>query len=358
MSLLKEVRSDNTPKILELLQGKPDLSVTDKNGNNLLHLAILNQNEVVLKQLLAANDGSLNINACNEDGIPAISLCISQNFADGVDALINAGADINVLSEEGSLTPLHFCAKFNNLEAAKTLLRKKVDPNITSSTGSPLCIATYHNNDEVAFKLLDTPDIDLTLTDSDSNTFLHIAVLQSATNVLQKFLLEDVEKFKEQGVDIAALLNTQNKDGNTILHLAELLEKTTFSSFFKQKAVPLGLDVNIRNNKGKTAEQCKAEVIENKKALEEKKKLEKEEAKEAKKNKKILREQLEEDRRAHEAAEAERNQRRIESAKKAMEQTQKYGPYVIVVIVILSLVAVYFFFEHAIQKKKDNILDL
>lgn len=52
--LLNLVRTDNTDKILELLQTPQDLNVIDpKTGNSPLHFAIKNQNAVVLRELLA-----------------------------------------------------------------------------------------------------------------------------------------------------------------------------------------------------------------------------------------------------------------------------------------------------------------
>lgn len=357
MSLLKEVRSDNTSKILELLQSKPDLTLTDKAGNTLLHLAVTNQNEVVIKQLLVANNGQMNINASNEEGISPLSLAITQNYNDGVEALIHGGADVNVLSG-GGLTPLHYCAECNNIEAAKLLIKKKADPNVQSPMGSPLCLATLTNSDEVALYLLELKSLDLTIKDERGDTFLHIAVKTNAQNVLQKFFAEDIEQFKEQDVDIPEILNTTNNEGNTILHVAELLEKTTMATFLRNKAVPLGLDPEIKNTRGKTAENCHKDIIENRKAEEEKRKAEKEESKEAKKQRKILKEQLDEDRRVEEAAARIKEEKKLKAAAKAYETTQKYGSYVIIAMILLAFVGIYFMFQWAIEAKKDNILDL
>lgn len=56
--LLKEIRNDNTEKVLELLEGEENLALHDKKGKSLLHLAIENQNADILEELVKVVDKS------------------------------------------------------------------------------------------------------------------------------------------------------------------------------------------------------------------------------------------------------------------------------------------------------------
>ncbi len=85
--LLKEVKADNTAKVLELLQSSShDLNQVDpKTGDSLIHLAIKNTNSSILSNLVSKDRSNhADPNLENEDGLTPLICAVDSNYMEGI----------------------------------------------------------------------------------------------------------------------------------------------------------------------------------------------------------------------------------------------------------------------------------
>jgi len=356
MSLLKEVKSDKTEKVMELLQSPQDLNVKDnKTGNSLLHFAIENQNMTILNALLAL-ENKPNLNVLNNEDVSPLAYAAMLNFIDAMEPLLKHGADPNFCPPEGR-TALHYAAVTNLREAVKILLKHGADINKANEEGSALHIATRESNDDVALLLMENPNINFFATDSEGNTFLHISVQYGAYNIFQKFFT-DLENGVYTSLKVTDLLNKTNQNGNTLFHEAEIHKRLSISQFLKQNTEKFNLNPSAKNKDGFTAEDCKNQNLQKAKEEEEMKKLKKEEAKEIRKQRKIETDQLNEERRKQEIIMRKKEKEEEQRVMEAMKNAQKKKPLISIAIVMALLTSLYYVLSYGIQKKKDKVLDL
>ena len=356
MSLLKEAKADRTEKVLEILQGSPDVNARDnKSGNTAVHYAIENQNLTILNAILSLSDKP-NLNVANNEGTAPLSYATILNFMDAIEPLLKNGADVN-FAPTGGRTALQYAAVNNQKDALKQLLKSHADVNYKSEEGTALHIATRENNDDVAFFLLENPNVDFSITDSEGSTFLHTAVEYGSYNVFQKFF-SDLENGVYPKLNASELLNKVNNEGNTLLHEAEINKRTSIAQFLKDKAEQFNLNTTLKNKEGFTAEECKKEHQIKAQEEEERKKLQKEEAKELKKQRKAEQESYNDELRTQERLLKKKEKEDAEKAKTAAIREQKLRPVMGVIIVVGVFVFIYFMLKSGIDKKKNNIMDL
>jgi len=355
MSLLKEIKADNTQKVLELLQSPQDLTVKDKKGNSLIHMAIDNANMIILKALINSNPKP-DLNAFNNDGVPPVSFAIEMNQIDAVLELLKGGAKVSCLAEGDNYSPLQFAAKYNIPEAAKILLRHHADSNYSNKDGTALHIAVRENSQEAAFVLLESEDVDMAATDDNGDTFLHLAVKQGFYGVIQK-LFQMTEENKKLGEQLKDILNIQNKNGNTLLHLAEKDGKDSISNFLRTKGVEFGLDITIKNNKGMTVDEEKEKYKKELDEEDENKKAEQDIITEKKLQKKTEKDETELTNELFEQKKKELEEITIKKIEEAAKMN-KTNPYYCLAIVIVLFSALYFYFDYHITLKQNNYLDL
>jgi ankyrin repeat protein len=168
--------SPATPLLLALAGNKTDFVKlllaykADPNGKGRKDLPIIldaTQSPAILKALLEAganpnvqtseghtplffstmNDDSDSVNALlshgadKEAGAPLIQAALNHRLK-AAEALLKAGAEVNVRSTFKAKTPLHFAAEKNDLEVATLLLTYKADPNLRDEDGiTPLVYA-------------------------------------------------------------------------------------------------------------------------------------------------------------------------------------------------------------------------
>ena len=361
MSLLKEIKQDNTSRVLELLQGPQDLNILDKkSGNSLLHIAISNQNEIILKALLSHNPQP-DLNIYNDDGVPPLSYAIELNNLDAIQELLKAGANVNYPTQEDNLSPLQIASEYNLPQAIKILLKNNADVNYSSQQGTALHLAIKKGSEEAAYVLMNTENLDYLALDSQSgDSVMHLAVYHGMNNLIQ-MLFENTEKIPELKAKFSELLNIQNKNGDSVLIVAEKEQKYSISTFLYKKGVEYGLDINLKNLQGLTAEKIKENF--KKKSLEEvERKKQEHDITTEKKLERILEKKKEKDNQElqnqlFEQKKKELEEIRREQYEEAMKNQKKY-PYICIAIVIGILLALYLYLDFVIKEKQDNYLDL
>jgi ankyrin repeat protein len=133
------------------------------------------------------------------------SWTIEKDFLDTVNLLLNAGADVHAVDNEG-YTPLHWAAKIDSLDIVKMLLDAGADVDVQDNNGTtPLHKAAVKNSSRVV-KMLLKAGADSNLVDNDGATPLHWATLKSSSSKTTKILL-----------NAGAHVNVVAKDGCTPL---------------------------------------------------------------------------------------------------------------------------------------------
>ena len=118
-------------------------------------------------------------------------------------------------------TSLTHAVKSNLINALELLIKHNADINTLSHHGTPLHVAISQHSVECALRLLQIENINLEELNEEGNTVLHEAVKQGEGDIFL-LILEILEK-----KNLLNLINIQNVDGNTVLHLGELYERTS-----------------------------------------------------------------------------------------------------------------------------------
>ncbi|XP_065910855.1 uncharacterized protein [Dysidea avara] len=200
------IRDGNEELAGALITAGTDIKITDNDGNTMLMCAARGGCTEVASDLL--NTGSIDINAVNKDGQSALSIVLCWRNEELAGALITAGADIKMTSNDGD-TMLMCAAHGGCTGVASDLLNTgSIDINAVNKNGrSALSIALYEGNEESAGALI-TAGADIKITDNDGNNLLHEAAWGNCSSVIGELV--------KAGLDV----NIVNKDGKTPLDIA------------------------------------------------------------------------------------------------------------------------------------------
>ncbi|KAL0330351.1 UNVERIFIED_CONTAM: Ankyrin repeat-containing protein NPR4 [Sesamum radiatum] len=173
-------------------------------------------------------------------------------------------------------TSLHVAASSGNTEIAKEILKARSDfawkRNVYGCT--PLHLACGKGQLEITRELMKL-DSDLCLIpDAEGRIPLHYAAIKGRINIIDEILSAsldsaeattyngetilhlavknnqyDVVRYLTESINTSKLLNMQDNDGNTILHLATAAKLTAMVAYI----LKIGIDVNSLNRKGYTA---------------------------------------------------------------------------------------------------------
>ena len=231
-----------------------DLNIQDNHGNTPLHLACLKSSSEFTSALSSIDDkkyANADVSIKNSDGNTALHLACKNNCGYFIKILAELMEDINLQNNAGE-TPLHcLCAHFHNDQFAKSwellLSHSSFDPNVQDKSNSTIlhflckqCESDSPNLEAVKL-LVDHPDTDLALRDSDDNTCYHHAYFSKNHNLIKLLLQKnkgDISpvtmflKLRHSDTDSAnswtaiqqamSIKSDQvfDEDGNTALHLA------------------------------------------------------------------------------------------------------------------------------------------
>lgn len=140
------------------------ISYKDNRENTALHIALSNDCSVCLVEILLKTKNILDyIDSRNNNGYTALHLAVINNKINEVEALINAGADINVGNDLNGRTPLYLAVNGGNIDIIRLLLdQPTIDVDLPDSSGyTPLGIAMMKNDTRsVEFLLKANADIE------------------------------------------------------------------------------------------------------------------------------------------------------------------------------------------------------
>ena len=152
----------------------------------------------------------VDVNHKDRFGRTAVLYAADEKYADVVEVLIDAGADIEVKDFQGR-SPLLVASKHGHLRVVEVLLKAGADVCVTDELGETcLSLAAVNRRTETVRTLLCMPEVDVTRTNFSRLDSLHHAVLQKYPDVMQVLI--------DAGADVDA--RTAHYNGSTPLCFA------------------------------------------------------------------------------------------------------------------------------------------
>jgi ankyrin repeat protein len=236
-----------------------DVDIQDDFVPTLLILATNGGHLAVVELLLARSTAT--INARGEDGMTALFAAVKNDLPGVVDALIAAGADVNIDTNFG-VTPLMMA---KDGEMAQRLLDAGADITAATVLGrNSLAFAANYNRADVLKVLLQAPNAPVDWIDSlnDGYTLLMIASEKGATAVVE-FLIQsgvnvDIQRARDhrtalcltKSTDIARLLWNAGSKDTRVHERAGILQNACDSKSHDlvEFLLQCGFDVNVRHD--------------------------------------------------------------------------------------------------------------
>lgn len=215
-------------EIVKLLLPLSKMDHLDNNSNSVYHYASITNKDMIN---LLASSGTTKLNHCNADGYTPLHLACLSDKPDCVNALLIAGADVNIavknISQNKNVT--------NASSSVADFLQfntKKLFTQDMKYGGTPL---HWSSSREVLLELIQR-GCDINAINFQGRTALHVMVARNRLECCVALLSHEAE------IDI------KDNDGNAALHIA--IEKRLIP--IVQCLVVFGCDLNIPNRDGCT----------------------------------------------------------------------------------------------------------
>ncbi|MGI2029028.1 ankyrin repeat domain-containing protein [Endozoicomonas acroporae] len=187
------------------------------------------------------------INTPNNDDRTPLHITAAMGYTKSLEKLLKTdGVKINITDKSGN-TALHFAVFYKRTDTAMMLLKAdNIDINVKDKihcTALHYALYTYNKADSkiVMEELLKTSDIAVVNQGGkEGRTPLHVAAYKNIPDAVRKLLaIKDIK------------VNQKDDHGDTALHIAAKRGNTKIVEILLDTAV--GIDVNAKNNKGRTA---------------------------------------------------------------------------------------------------------
>ncbi|MDR2113370.1 MAG: ankyrin repeat domain-containing protein, partial [Candidatus Accumulibacter sp.] len=123
--LIQSIQRD-LPELFDyLMQRRARVNMRNRNGETALGIAAFRGRASHVRRLVEAGA------EVNLSGWPPLVYAAYNGHAEIIDYLIGQGAEVDAKAENGS-TALFFAARLGHIEAVKTLLKHRADPNIVN----------------------------------------------------------------------------------------------------------------------------------------------------------------------------------------------------------------------------------
>ncbi|XP_051473649.1 nuclear factor NF-kappa-B p105 subunit isoform X3 [Apus apus] len=136
----------------DLLKAGADVSLLDRHGNSVLHLAATEGDDKIMSLLLKHKKISPMVSLFNAEGLTAIHLVVMANSMSCLKQLIAAGVNVNAQEQKSGRTALHLAVEQENIPLAGCLLLEG-DADVDSTTydgTTPLHIAAGRGSTKLA----------------------------------------------------------------------------------------------------------------------------------------------------------------------------------------------------------------
>ncbi len=279
--LLEAVTERDAAAVRHLLADGADPNTIGSDGSSLLALAAQDDQLEIVKHLLDAGanvNGTLQVGSGSSPGIdqPALVEAALLNHADIVELLIAYGADVNETDANYGRTALFGAARYNHHEILRILLANGADPEISATDideYTALHLAALSGSTEAVQALLEggadadsKTSLDLTplmiairARRGTNQTDIAVLLLENGANPDQQDMLGNSAlhyAVSERSTDMIPILvahgasiDLPNKVGDTPLHIAAQQNMAPAVSILLEQ----GASADIANNSGETA---------------------------------------------------------------------------------------------------------
>ncbi|XP_048581815.1 serine/threonine-protein phosphatase 6 regulatory ankyrin repeat subunit C isoform X3 [Nematostella vectensis] len=215
-------------KVLIRSSGKESKSMTDKNGDTPLFLAVQSGNVIAVRELLSTGQAEQQVKQTkSENGDNVLHMAARKREPEAAKLLVQWGAEIDAENDDGQ-TPMHIAAYEGDDLMVRTLhgMRARADlKDIEDRT--PLLLAAMRGHTTVVDYLLDKARADINARSKDGNTLLHLACLGGHS--------ETCTSIMKRGVP----LRMPNKNGSLCIHNAAKKGHVTVVKALLEKGVPI-----------------------------------------------------------------------------------------------------------------------
>ncbi|XP_048248970.1 serine/threonine-protein phosphatase 6 regulatory ankyrin repeat subunit B-like isoform X2 [Haliotis rufescens] len=166
--------------VFDLLVSKnADLTLVDKNGNGLLHLACYGGNTAIVQHLVSPS----KVNTRGQYGRTPAMIAAVKGHQSVFDLLVSKNADLTLVDNNGDSSP-HLACNGGNTAIVQYL----VSPSHVNTRGhygrTPVMMAAVKGHQSV-FHLLVSKHADLTVVDNNGDSLLHLACYGGNTAIVQ-----------------------------------------------------------------------------------------------------------------------------------------------------------------------------
>lgn len=190
----------------ELIKADADLEIKDADGKTALLIAVLKGNVDNVKLLVKAG---ANPNVVTNEGMSLLQYACCLNNSECIEVLLNAKIPLKY-SDEGLDNPLGVAASLEKEEICNYLLDKGFSPDCVSMEGTPLVAFLAAKFSERILRCILRAHPNLNLRDNRGRTALMLATIYGSD--------ENVFALLEAGADV----NLLDKSSSSALHVAAL----------------------------------------------------------------------------------------------------------------------------------------
>ncbi|XBI50611.1 hypothetical protein VPH35_113994 [Triticum aestivum] len=250
-TVLHEAVCSGKKDIVELLMKEdPELTSLPKTGTSPLYLAILMENKIIAKTLYGLSPRKSGINDRNlsyagPDGQNALHAAVLRG-KDLTEMLLEWNIALTIQQDENGSTPLHLAASVVRPRHRRAIYLRllKANPDALYQMDNdglfPIHVAALLDSTLAINDFLKESPSCVGLRDARGKTFLHLAV--------DKMKMRTVH-FACNYRSLSWILNMQDNDGNTALHLAVQIRSL---KMFCALLGNIQVNLNLTNKKGET----------------------------------------------------------------------------------------------------------